>query len=278
MENQTTKIPSGEQIGAAMETIDRLATWLTDAKLSEAQVAQFKFNSLAAMYPELRGVVEMAKQSLGTACLLTEVGMTVTEVAARLTEKLSVKVKPDTVNKALMTLGYQERNETKRIWTLTEAGSAHGISMLATSTTNKWSGPQLKWYTSVVPILEDYLREAGILDGDSSSQGAATLVDIKSFVSSEDNQLITDTNDNSANTEDKASWTIPERIKTLGITVSANQVQLIQTFADESYTEQYNSHPPKLKVRKSHYSTYPGELVEVLDKAIHTVLSPKKTI
>ena len=162
-------MPTSEKIAAAIETIDHLVAWLQDTGLSASAIAQFKFNSLASMYPELKGVAETAKQLIGAASPLTEVGMTVTVLAAILTGNLECKIKPDLVNKALVSLGYQERNEAKRIWILTQAGSAHGISLLATSTTNKWSGSQIKWYRSLIPILEEYLTNTGILENGSSS-------------------------------------------------------------------------------------------------------------
>jgi len=54
------------------------------------------------MYPELRGIAETAKQLIGVTSPLTEVGMTVTELAAVLADSLKFKIKPDVVNKALV--------------------------------------------------------------------------------------------------------------------------------------------------------------------------------
>lgn len=88
-------MPTSEKIAAAIETIDHLVAWLQDTGLSASAIAQFKFNSLASMYPELKGVAETAKQLIGAASPLTEVGMTVTELAAILTDNLECKIKPD---------------------------------------------------------------------------------------------------------------------------------------------------------------------------------------
>ncbi len=104
MENSRAKIPTPEEIAAAIETIDHLTAWLQETGLSASAIAQFKFNSLASMYPELRGIAETAKQLIGVTSPLTEVGMTVTELAAVLADSLEFKIKPDVVNKALVVL------------------------------------------------------------------------------------------------------------------------------------------------------------------------------
>ncbi|WP_026103902.1 hypothetical protein [Kamptonema formosum] len=275
MNSPTAKMPTSEEIAAAIETIDHLTAWLQDTGLSASAIAQFKFNSLASMYPELRGIAETAKQLIGAASPLTEVGMTVTELAAVLTDSLELKIKPDVVNKALVVLGYQERNEAKRIWILTEAGKTHGISLLATSSTNKWSGNQLKWYRSIIPILEEYLTEAGILENGSSNDCTA-IADTEQSKTSEKSLVSIAQNGSSPSNGEKATWTVPERIKVLGITVNPSQIELIQSFADDAYTKHYNSTPLKSKVRKNQFSTYPSDFIEFLDRAIQTVLNPKK--
>ncbi|MEG4443541.1 hypothetical protein QUB47_35135 [Microcoleus sp. AT9_B5] len=104
MENSRAKIPTPEKIAAAIETIDHLTAWLQETGLSASAIAQFKFNSLASMYPELRGIAETAKQLIGVTSPLTEFGMTVTELAAVLADSLKFKIKPDVVNKALVVL------------------------------------------------------------------------------------------------------------------------------------------------------------------------------
>lgn len=104
MENSRAKILTPEEIAAAIETIDHLTAWLQETGLSASAIAQFKFNSLASMYPELRGIAETAKQLIGVTSPLTEFGMTVTELAAVLADSLKFKIKPDVVNKALVVL------------------------------------------------------------------------------------------------------------------------------------------------------------------------------
>ncbi|MFB2839320.1 hypothetical protein [Floridanema evergladense] len=259
-------MPSPEQVATAIQTIDQLSNWLENTGLSNAAIAQFKFNALAAIYPELKEIAELAKSLIGATHSLPEEGMSVTELAALLTENLTVKIKPEQVNTALVKLGYQERNNEKRIWILTEAGSEHGISLLATSKTNKWQGSQLKWYRSVIPILEDYFRQPD------------NLVDVAQGIngSSPETEANNQTN-NKANTKTKKAWTVAERLKEKGIKSNPDQIQLIQSFADGYYTEKHGTKPPKLTNRKIPVSSYPGEeSIELIDKAIDTVLNPRK--
>lgn len=256
-------MPSAEQITTAMATIDQLSNWLDNTGLSAAAIAQFKFNALAAMYPELREVAELAKQLIGATSPVPEVGMGATELAQVLKESLNTNIKAEQVNQALVALGYQERNVEKRIWLLTETGSNYGIAILATSTTNKWQGSQVKWYRSVIPKLEEYFRGvANSVDQTDSKDGTATATQ--------------DESPNSIKTKTKKVFTVAERAKELGYKALPEQVQLIQSFADESYTEKYGSPPPRIAGRKTPVSKYPIEFIDSLDRAIEKVFSPKK--
>lgn len=268
---------SPEQVATAVQTIDQLSDWLENAGLSNAAIAQFKFNALAAMHPELQEVAELAKSLIGATHSLPEEGMSVTELAAILTENLTVKIKAEQVNAALVKLGYQERNDEKRIWLLTEAGSQYGISLLASSKTNKWQGPQLKWYRSVIPILEEYFQQA--------DNSADTVEQNNGSSPESENSNPTDLNCNSssnkpsnkANTKSKKAWTIAERLKEKGINSNPDQIQLIQSFADGYYQEKHGTTPPKSTNRRILVSSYPGlDSIELIDRAIDTVFNPKK--
>jgi hypothetical protein len=244
---------SPEQVAAAIQTIDQLTSWLENAGLSAGAIAQFKFNALATMYPELKEVAELAQQLIGAAHPVPEVGMSATELAQILADTLEANIKPEQVNKALVALGYQERDEAKRVWRLTEAGKEHGTTLLATSLTNQWSGTQVKWYSSVIPILENYFKQS---ENSYTGNGSVPA---------------------GANTKRKKNWTIAERIKELNLKSNPAQIQLIQEFADEFYLEKYGTKPPKLSGRKAPTSSYPDEAVEIIvDRAIETVFNPKK--
>ncbi len=152
-------IPQADSIATAMESINTLALWLKDAGLDESAIAHWKFNALAKKFPDLADIIEDAKKLISSGVALPEVGMTVTELASRLSEDLEMKIKPAQVNKALVELGLQVRPDNgKRIWQLTEEGKEYGFSRLATSVTNDWSGPQVTWRDSVLPLLVDYFE------------------------------------------------------------------------------------------------------------------------
>lgn len=263
---------SPEIVATAVQTIDQLSSWLENAGLSNAAIAQFKFNALAAMHPELKQVAELAKSLIGATHSLPSEGMSVTELAAVLTEKLTVKIKQEQVNAALVKLGYQERNDEKRIWILTEAGSQHGISLLASSKTIKWQGPQLKWYRSVIPILEEYFQQPNnSADTIEQSNGSSPERE-----ASNSNHSASNKSTNRANTKSEKAWTIAERLKEKGIKTNPYQIQLMQSFADEYYQEKHGTKPPKLANRKIPVSSYPGvESIELIDRANDTVLHPK---
>lgn len=254
-------MPSPEQVTTAIQTIDQLTSWLENAGLSAGAIAQFKFNALAAMYPELKEVAQLAKELIGAAHPVAEVGMSATELAQILADTLEVNIKPEQINKALMALGYQERDEAKRVWKLTEAGSEHGTTLLATSQTNQWSGTQVKWYSSVIPILENYFKQTIETTSEQSENSHTGNGSVPA----------------GANAKRKKNWTIAERIKELNLKSNPAQIQLIQEFADEFYLEKYGTKPPKLSGRKTPTSSYPDEAVEIIvDRAIETVFNPKK--
>lgn len=273
-------MPSPEQITVAIATIEQLSGWLENAGLDQVAIAQFKFNSLAALYPELKEVAEIAKSILGTAFPITEESITVTELATIVTDNLGKPIKPEQINQALVELGYQKRNEAKRTWSLTDTGKEHGISLLATSPTNSWCGIQVKWQRSVISILLNHFQETlgqpkPLIHTDEKSLVPSTITqDLKT------DQL--ETNLDSSNISSKShskrkkTWTIAERIKALNLTSNPTQIQLIQSFADEYYFEKYGTKPPKISGRRVPTSNYPLEAIEIVDRAIETVFNPRK--
>jgi hypothetical protein len=80
-----------ESITAAMEAINTLGVWLVDAGLDKSAIAQWKFNALAKKLPDLADIIEDAKKLIGAKAPLLEVGMTVSEVAERLSDDLGRK-------------------------------------------------------------------------------------------------------------------------------------------------------------------------------------------
>ncbi|MFB2935558.1 hypothetical protein ACE1B6_09775 [Aerosakkonemataceae cyanobacterium BLCC-F154] len=271
-------MPSPEQITTAISMIDQLSGWLENAGLDQVAIVQFKFNSLAAMYPELKEVAEIAKSVIGAAFPIEE-GITVTELANIITENLGKSIKPDRINKALVELGYQERNEAKRTWSLTEAGKEHGICLLATSAKNSWSGVQVKWHRSVISVLLNYFQENLEESNSLTINSQSSTEPLPEENASKNGSSNSNSASNQASSKDNSSkknWTIAERIKEKDLKSNPEQIKLIQSFADDYYLEKYGTKPPKLAGRKVHTSNYPSEAIEIVDRAIETVFNPKK--
>jgi hypothetical protein len=254
-------IASPESIATAMESINTLSVWLKEAGLDESVIAHFKFNALAKKFPDLADIIEDAKKLIGVGAPLPEVGMTVTEIASRLTDDLGRKIKPASVNEALVELGFQVRPDNgKRIWQLTEEGKEYGFSRLATSVTNDWSGPQVTWRESVIPVLIDYFESTNntaveTLEALNGSPPAAALP----------------TSPSEEEPEAK-SWMIADRVKALKKKVTASQRLHIDMEAVEAYKQRHGKPPAKEQVKDKYYDIYPAADLDLVDEAIDRVL------
>lgn len=256
-----SSLPDRDEIAAAMASIDLIAGWLENTGLPSAAIAQWKYNCLASTFPALGNVAESAKSLIGTTMPVPDSGMNVTEVATILSESCQTKIKPADVNKALVELGLQIRKEKERIWELTEAGSEYAQAFLATSKTSSWSGAQIKWFKSVLPLLENYFQSIAAQTGEPENQ-----------------QIIAETpNATSTNlpklTEAREFWFIEERAKHLGFKVNANQLIHIQMYASDAYKERHGQPPSKQAFKKSQADAYPVEDVDILDLAINKLMS-----
>jgi hypothetical protein len=254
-------IATPESIATAMESINTLAVWLREAGLDESAIAHFKFNALAKKFPDLADIIEDAKKLIGVGAPLPESGMTVTEVASRLTDDLGRKIKPASVNEALVELGFQVRPDNgKRIWQLTEYGKEYGFSRLATSVTNDWSGPQVTWRESVIPVLIDYFESTNntAVETLEASNGSTPAVALPTP---------------SAELEPEAkNWMISDRVKALKRKVTASQRLHIEMEAVEAYKQRYGKPPAKEQVKDKYYDIYPAADLDLVDEAIDRVL------
>jgi hypothetical protein len=262
-------ILSSEAIATAMESLNTLSVWLKEAGLDESAIAHWKFNALARKFPDLADIIEDAKKLISSGVPLPEVGMTATELASRVSEDLERKIKPVQVNFALVELGLQERPENgKRIWQLTEAGNEYGFSRLATSRTNEWSGPQVTWRESVIPLLVDYFesldeeKSVGI-EGEETS--APSPLDIPT-PSDPTSQGLPESEPESK------SWMISERIKVLKKKVNSSQRLHIDMEAAEAYKERHSKPPAKEQLKGKYYDIYPASDLDLVDEAIERVL------
>jgi hypothetical protein len=258
-----------------MESINTLAAWLVDAGLDESAIAQWKFNALAKKFPDLADIIEDAKKLIGSSVTVPSVGMTVSEVASRLTSLLERKIKPEQVNQALVELGFQVCPDNgKRIWQLTESGKEYGFSRLATSVTNDWSGPQVTWQEAVIPVLIDYFESTA--DPESSEQASRP--------SPESVVVTTDEASNSSpppeslrerlpeSELESPRWMLTERIKASKKKVTASQRLHIEMEAASAYKERHGKPPAKEQVKGKYSDVYPESDLDLLDAAIERVL------
>lgn len=254
-------IASPDAIAKAMESINTLSVWLKETGLDESAIAHFKFNALAKKFPDLTDIIEEAKKLIGVGAPLPEVGMTVTEVASRLTDDLGRKIKPASVNEALVELGFQVRPDNgKRIWQLTEEGKEYGFSRLATSVTNDWSGPQVTWRESVIPVLIDYFESTNntAVETLEASNGVTPAAVLATQSSEEEPEA--------------KNWMIGDRVKALKKKVTASMRLHIEMEAAEAYKERHGKPPAKEQIKGKYYDVYPAADLDLLDGAIERVL------
>lgn len=284
--------PISDELSSRMQLIDHVARWLEETGLSQAAIGQWKFNALAAAYPDdlmIQSVCQQASSLLGATQSLPEVGMTATDVSLQLSESLERKIKPVDVNNALVDLGYQIRHEDKRIWELTEEGKEHGLSLLSTSKTNKWSGPQVKWYSSILPILEAYFSKIDEQSDDSPSlinqkPESKTRV-ISASKEASDSTVVTELPlDNSAATTaykasskpQKENWFISERLKFLKLKTTADMRMHIEMEAAAAYKEKHGKLPLKQLSKQKQCDVYNHVDLEMLDLIINKVIDRYK--
>ncbi len=264
-----SSISQADSIATAMESINTLAVWLRDAGLDESAIAHWKFNALARKFPDLADIIEDAKKLISSGVPLPEVGMTATEVASRLSEDLDRKIKPAQVNQALVELGLQIRPDNgKRIWQLTEAGTEYGFSRLATSKTNDWSGPQVTWRESVIPLLVEYFEsidEEKSVGIEGEETNGASPSDIPRPSDSTSPGL-------PESEPESKSWMISDRIKALKKKVNSSQRLHIDMEAAEAYKERHGKPPAKEQLKGKYYDIYPTTDLDLVDEAIERVL------
>jgi hypothetical protein len=286
--------PTADELSSRMQLIDHLARWLEETGFPQAVIGQWKFNTLAAAYPNdpmIQSVCQEASSLLGAAQSLPEVGMTATDVSLQLSESLERKIKPADVNNALVDLGYQIRHEDKRIWELTEEGKEHGVSLLCTSKTNKWSGPQVKWYSSILPVLEAYFSSSDEQSNGSQSLNgktpeSKTRVNSAPKEASDSTVAIEVSKDNSAATKaykassksktEKYCWFVSDRLKFLKLKTTADMRMHIEMEAAEAYKEKHGKLPSKQLDKQKQCDLYHEADLEMLDTIIHKVMARYK--
>ena len=269
------ELPSSEQIAAAMQGIDQLAGWLERSGLAEGAIAQWKYNCLASLYPVLGAIAESAKSMLGTTMPVPDPGMNVTEIASILSERLDKKIKPADVNKALIELGFQVRNDSERAWEVTEAGREYGQAFLATSRTNDWQGTQTKWFKAVIPLLLEHFEAQAAQDAELESQSAPAETSAPGETSAPAETSAPSLPQSSNSTAAPAPgefWFIEERAKHLGFKTNATHRVHIEMHAVEGYKARYGKPPARQMYKKTQATAFPVEAIDILDAAINKIM------
>jgi hypothetical protein len=126
--------------------------------------------------------------------------------------------------------------------------------------TNDWSGPQVTWRESVIPVLIDYFE---------STHNTAIETPEASNSSTPAAALPTP----SAEFEPEAkSWMIGDRVKALKKKVAASQRLHIDMEAAEAYKQRHGKPPAKEQVKDKYFDIYPPADIDLVDEAINRVL------
>lgn len=132
-----------------------------DKEVSE----QLKLEGLMQMYPDSKPLLKQQKDAIAASNPLPEKPLTPTEIGHMLATRLEVEnVSAKKVNRKLLELGYQasitriRRSNGKEVhdyYQATEKGKPHSTLLMATYTEGDGKGtkPQLRWYSSILPIL-----------------------------------------------------------------------------------------------------------------------------
>jgi hypothetical protein len=139
------------------EGIDIAAQWMEDAGVHPAAIAHWKLTELSKQVPELDSVISSA-QTVISQQVDSPTGMIPSQLAAKVSQQLERKVTAAAVNQALHELKLQDWTKpgANRERKLTEKGKQYGVALLTTSAEG-WQGAQLRWFSSVIPLICEHL-------------------------------------------------------------------------------------------------------------------------
>lgn len=151
----STGFPKADELHSFKAALDVMAIWKEDGGLDKNAIAIWKLNQIAQKYPALARVAADAQKLLSLHDPLPADGFKPTELASSLSQKSGQTINATQINNALRALGFQEKPGGSD-WKLTEIGKKYAIRFLVSSQSNGWSGAQIRWFSEVVPILEEY--------------------------------------------------------------------------------------------------------------------------
>lgn len=133
---------------------------LLDVGVDPTIIKQKKLDVAAKSLPDVQEMIEAGKLAIASLTPRQSIGLTPTELGEQLNPSQKAKV----VNEALADLGLQTKMhrqstknpaKTKSFWQVTDQGRQY--SYVALTTAADWSGGQIRWYESVIPLLQQYL-------------------------------------------------------------------------------------------------------------------------
>lgn len=158
-----TQVGSDGLAKSAIAEAEAIVDWFEQSLGIDKTVGDLmKVDMVAKQLPHHKAVFEQAKRLLSAKAPLDSVGLTPTEIGERLESPVNAK----TINSVLEALGLQEKGtrqstktgKDKHFWQVTEKGKQYGRVYLTTGN-NNWSGGQIRWQESVVPLIQEYLTD-----------------------------------------------------------------------------------------------------------------------
>ncbi|NEP57912.1 MAG: KilA-N domain-containing protein [Symploca sp. SIO2G7] len=155
---EKTPAQIAEQVIAETETV---MNWtIQTLSLDETIGKLMKIDMVGNLLPHLKPSLEPVKQHLSAADPIESVGMTATQAG----ESLHPPLKAKEVNTLLEEMGLQYKmyrtstksGKQKYSWQVTEEGQKHSTVHKVTNGSSDWNGNQIKWQSSVVPLIEEF--------------------------------------------------------------------------------------------------------------------------
>jgi hypothetical protein len=102
----------------------------------------------------------MSKHKVADSALLSNVDLTPTQIATKLSQQTRKKISCIKVNETLEKLGLQQKLKStggKWQWQLTAEGKKYGRVYKVESSYSNWSGNQVKWGEEIIELLKQNL-------------------------------------------------------------------------------------------------------------------------
>lgn len=141
---------------------------LQKAGVSENLQASFALTEQAKLDPENEEIYENAKRLVSSQMPVEEVPMSPTELGKAIANKLDLEKAPSArkINEILLFAGLQVAEKSisssgkkKTTWHLTEAGKEYGEVMMDSGRGNGKTVFNVRWLSSVIPVIEKYFLE-----------------------------------------------------------------------------------------------------------------------